>query len=585
MKVFLEEMGLETLRHTTSHIMAQAVRRLFKDSKYSIGPAIEDGFYYDFDLPRSLTPEDLNSITREMENIIGEDIPIFPEKMSREKALELFASLGQDYKVELLLEIEKEEVTIYKQGEFVDLCRGPHLPSTSRAGHFKLLSVAGAYFKGDERRPMLQRIYGTAFFTAEELEEYLKRREEALKRDHRKLGRELELFSIEEDIGAGLVLWHPKGAMVRKILEDFWRDEHIKRGYEFLYTPHIAREHLWVTSGHLSFYSEYMYPSMKIEEQDYLLKPMNCPAAMIIYRTKTRSYRDLPMRWAELGTVYRYERSGVLHGLLRVRGLTQDDAHIFCRRDQLKDEIKEVIELARYMLETFGFKEYSMEFSIRDPENKSKYVGEEDAWLMAEEAIAQSMAELNLGYKVMEGEAKFYGPAIDIKIKDAIGRLWQASTIQVDFNLPKRFNLTYTGSDGKEYEPVMVHRAILGSLERFFGTLIEYYNGAFPFWLAPVQVKILPVKVEQNEYARKVAMELRGRKLRVEIDLRDEALSAKIKNAQLEQVPYMLIVGKREEEQAVVSARERRRGDMGVMSLGSFLDMAKEELPSFMKEI
>ncbi len=585
MNVLLEDLNLETLRHTTSHIMAQAVRRLFKDCKFAIGPAIEDGFYYDFDLSRSLSPEDLDIITKEMEIIIKEDIPIFPEKMPREKAIELFTSMGQDYKVELLSEIEEEEVTAYKQGEFVDLCRGPHLSSTGKVGHFKLLSIAGAYFKGDEKRPMLQRIYGTVFFSSEELKEYLKRREEALKRDHRKLGKELELYSIEDDIGAGLVLWHPKGAMVRKILEDFWRDEHLNRGYEFLYTPHIAREHLWENSGHLSFYSEYMYPSMKIEEQDYILKPMNCPAAMIGYRTKTRSYRDLPMRWAELGTVYRYERSGVLHGLLRVRGFTQDDAHIFCRRDQLKDEIKEVIELARYMLETFGFKEYFIEFSVRDPENKSKYVGEEGAWLMAEEAIAQSMAELNLGYKVMEGEAKFYGPAIDIKIKDAIGRLWQASTVQVDFNLPKRFNLSYMGSDGKEYEPVMVHRAILGSLERFFGALIEHYSGAFPLWLAPIQVKVLPVKAEQNDYAQMIAVELKKKKFRVEVDLRDDALSSKIKSAQLEQVPYMLIIGKREKEQVVVAVRERRRGDIGVMSLESFLDLAKEELPSFMKEI
>lgn len=572
---------LETLRHTTSHILAQAVTRLFKDCKYAIGPAIEDGFYYDFELPRSLTPDDLEAIAKEMKQIINENLSILPEKVSKADAMNYFFSIGQNYKVELISEIQEDEVTIYKQGEFVDLCRGPHLASTGEVQNFKLLSVAGAYFKGDEKRPMLQRVYGTAFFNLVDLNDYLQRREEALKRDHRKLGRELELYSIEEDIGSGLVLWHPKGAMVRKIVEDFWRDEHIKRGYDFLYTPHIAREHLWVTSGHLSFYSEYMYPSIKVEEQEYLLKPMNCPAAMVAFKTKTRSYRDLPLKWAELGTVYRYEKTGVLHGLLRVRGFTQDDAHIFCRRDQLKDEIKEVIELARYMLETFGFKEYSIEFSVRDPDNKSKYVGEEDAWLLAEEALAQSMAELNLGYKVMEGEAKFYGPAIDIKIKDAIGRLWQASTIQVDFNLPKRFNLTYMGSDGKEYEPVMVHRAILGSLERFFGTLIEHYGGAFPLWLSPVQVKVLPIKVEQKEYAKKITQELRSNNFRAELDLRDDSLATKIKNAQLEQVPYMLITGKKEEELSVVAVRERRMGDLGTMKLEDFIEKLKDELPSF----
>ncbi len=582
--VYAGKEALEPLRHSVSHIMAQAVRRLFPESQYAIGPAIEDGFYYDFHLPRPLAPEDLPVISEEMDKIVKEDLPIVAETVSKDVAMNLFASSGQNYKVELITDIEDEWVTLYRQGEYVDLCRGPHMSSTGKSGSFQLMGIAGAYFKGDEKRPMLQRIYGTAFFTREELDSFLKQREEALKRDHRKLGKELELFSIEDEIGSGLVLWHPKGAMVRKIIEDFWRDEHLKRGYSFVFSPHIGRESLWQTSGHLSFYSEYMYSPMEVDEQKYLIKPMNCPFAMVAYKSKTRSYKDLPLRWAELGTVYRNERSGVLHGLLRVRGFTQDDAHIFCRPDQLKDEIKNTIELAQYMLETFGFHEYSIEFSVRDLDNKSKYVGQEKAWEIAGIAIEQSLEELGLNYKVMEGEAKFYGPAIDIKIKDAIGRLWQCTTIQVDFNLPQRFNITYMGPDGKEYEPVMVHRAILGSFERFFGTLIEHYSGAFPLWLSPVQVKILPVKPDICEYAENIFRELKKNKIRVEVDNREEALSAKIKTAQHEQVPYMLILGKREQEAGLISVRERRRGDLGAMDLLKFIELIKEELPSFLKE-
>lgn len=582
--VYAGKEALEPLRHSVSHIMAQAVRRLFPESQYAIGPAIEDGFYYDFHLPRPLAPEDLPVISEEMDKIVKEDLPIVAETVSKDVAMNLFASSGQNYKVELITDIEDEWVTLYRQGEYVDLCRGPHMSSTGKSGSFQLMGIAGAYFKGDEKRPMLQRIYGTAFFTREELDSFLKQREEALKRDHRKLGKELELFSIEDEIGSGLVLWHPKGAMVRKIIEDFWRDEHLKRGYSFVFSPHIGRESLWQTSGHLSFYSEYMYSPMEVDEQKYLIKPMNCPFAMVAYKSKTRSYKDLPLRWAELGTVYRNERSGVLHGLLRVRGFTQDDAHIFCRPDQLKDEIKNTIELAQYMLETFGFHEYSIEFSVRDLDNKSKYVGQEKAWEIAGIAIEQSLEELGLNYKVMEGEAKFYGPAIDIKIKDAIGRLWQCTTIQVDFNLPQRFNITYMGPDGKEYEPVMVHRAILGSFERFFGTLIEHYSGAFPLWLSPVQVKILPVKPDICEYAENIFRELKKNKIRVEVDNREEALSAKIKTAQHEQVPYMLILGKREQEAGLISVRERRRGDLGTMDLLKFIELIKEELPSFLKE-
>lgn len=582
--VYAGKEALEPLRHSVSHIMAQAVRRLFPESQYAIGPAIEDGFYYDFHLPRPLAPEDLPVINEEMDKIVKEDLPIVAETVSKDVAMNIFASSGQNYKVELITEIEDEWVTLYRQGEYVDLCRGPHMSSTGKSGSFQLMGIAGAYFKGDEKRPMLQRIYGTAFFTREELDSFLKQREEALKRDHRKLGKELELFSIEDEIGSGLVLWHPKGAMVRKIIEDFWRDEHLKRGYSFVFSPHIGRESLWQTSGHLSFYSEYMYSPMEVDEQKYLIKPMNCPFAMVAYKSKTRSYKDLPLRWAELGTVYRNERSGVLHGLLRVRGFTQDDAHIFCRPDQLKDEIKNTIELAQYMLETFGFHEYSIEFSVRDLDNKSKYVGQEKAWEIAGIAIEQSLEELGLNYKVMEGEAKFYGPAIDIKIKDAIGRLWQCTTIQVDFNLPQRFNITYMGPDGKEYEPVMVHRAILGSFERFFGTLIEHYSGAFPLWLSPVQVKILPVKPDVCEYAENIFRELKKNKIRVEVDNREEALSAKIKTAQHEQVPYMLILGKREQEAGLIAVRERRRGDLGTMDLLKFIELVKEELPSFLKE-
>ncbi|MEW6106556.1 MAG: threonine--tRNA ligase [Bacillota bacterium] len=563
--------GREILRHSTAHVLAQAVKRLFPEVKLAIGPAIENGFYYDFDKPEPFTLDDLGRIEEEMRKIVTEDLPIVREEISRDEAVQLFQKLDEPYKLELIEDLPEEEVvSIYRQGEFVDLCRGPHLASTGQLRAFKLLSVAGAYWRGDEKRKMLQRIYGTAFPSEAELQAHLHVLEEAEKRDHRKLGKELDLFSLHEEAGAGLVYWHPKGAIIRKVIEDFWREEHLKRGYQLVYSPHIARRDLWEMSGHWGWYRENMYSPIDIDGVEYLLKPMNCPFHILMYKTRTRSYRDLPIRWAELGTVYRYERSGVLHGMLRVRGFTQDDAHLFMRPDQLEDELVGVLDLVQFMMTSFGYKDYDMELSVRDPANKEKYVGPDDVWNMAEGALVAALERKGLPYTRMEGEAKFYGPAIDVKVKDALGRGWQGPTIQVDFNLPERFDLEYVGEDNAPHRPVMIHRTVLGSMERFVAGLVEHYAGAFPVWLAPVQVRVIPIADRHIDYARKVASELMEAKVRVEVDDRSEKMGYKIREAQLEKVPYMLVAGDREAEQGTVSVRSRSEGDLGPMALADF---------------
>ena len=552
--------ALEILRHTAAHIMAQAVLRLFPGTKLAIGPSIRDGFYYDFEFEKPISHEDLPKIEEEMRKIVAADYPVERVFLSRQEAIELYKKRGDVYKLELIAEIPDEEISFYKQGEFIDLCRGPHLPSTGMVKHFKVLELAGAYWRGDPNNPMLTRIYGTAFPTAEALEEYLKWREEARRRDHRTLGQQLDLFSIHNEIGAGLVLWHPKGAKVRRIIEEFWVREHEREGYELVYTPHIGKSRLWEISGHLEFYRESMYAPMDIEGQEYFIKPMNCPFHIAIYKTRTRSYRDLPIKYAELGTVYRYERSGVLHGLLRVRGFTQDDAHIICRPDQVEEEILKVLRLALRILRTFGFTEFSAHLSTRPP----KFVGEPEAWDLATESLRRALEEEGIPYDVKEGEGAFYGPKIDIDIEDSLRRSWQLTTIQFDFNLPERFDMNYIGEDGKKHRPYMIHRALLGSFERFFGILIEHYGGAFPVWLAPVQAVVLPVTEEQGAYADSVAERLREAGIRAESWSRGgKTLRYLIREAQLQKVPYMLVCGPREAEAGTVAVRLRTGEDLG----------------------
>ncbi|MGR3317524.1 MAG: threonine--tRNA ligase [Candidatus Anammoxibacter sp.] len=563
--------GLEILRHSTAHIMAMAVGRLFPNVKFGIGPTIENGFYYDFDLESTFTEDDLTRIEDEMRQIIKEDIPIVRSEYSSVDAIKFMGETGQPYKVELIKDIGDETLSFYKQGDFVDLCRGPHIQSTGRIKVFKLLSVAGAYWRGKETNPMLQRIYGTSFATKKELNKYLEQLKEAEKRDHRKIGKELDLFSFHEQGGPGLVYWHPKGAFIRNKIETFWREEHYKRGYELVYSPHIAKLDLWKTSGHWDFYRESMFPPMEIDGQEYLLKPMNCPFAALMYKTKLRSYRELPMRWAELGTVYRYERSGVLHGLLRVRGFTQDDAHIYCTPYQLQDEIIKVIEFAQDMLGAFGFKEYEVELSVRGKGEKEKYIGDDKVWEMAEDALFNALKDKNIDFVRMEGEAKFYGPAIDIKVKDAIGRAWQGPTIQLDFNLPERFDLNYIENDGEKHKVVMIHRTVLGTMERFMGCLIEHYAGCFPVWLTPLQVRILPITDNHNDFALKVKETLKEHEIRVECDTRNLKTGNKIRDGILEKIPYLLIVGDKEKELGTVSVRSLKDGDEGSCSLDDFL--------------
>jgi len=566
--------GLDILRHSAAHIMAQAVLDIFgKDIKVAIGPSIAEGFYYDFDREQPFTPEDLEKIEARMEEIVRAATPFTRSEVSVGEARKTFAAMGQGYKVELLDEMEGDIVSLYRQGEFLDLCRGPHVPNTSWVRAFKLISLAGAYWRGDEKNRMLQRIYGTAFADAKELKKHLNNLEEAKKRDHRKLGKELELFTIQDQVGPGLILWQPKGALLRKLIEDFWRDEHYRKGYELLFTPHIAKIDLWKTSGHLDFYRENMFSSMDIDDVTYQLKPMNCPFHIGIYNARKRSYREFPIRWCELGTVYRYERTGVLHGLLRVRGFTQDDAHIFCRPDQLEEEIFNILDLNLHILRTFGFDRYDVYLSTR-PE---KYVGSDAHWQQATDALRFALEKKGLSYEIDPGEGVFYGPKIDIKIKDVLGRSWQCSTIQVDFNLPERFDISYTGDDGKEHQPIMIHRALMGSLERFFGVLIEHYAGAFPLWLAPVQARIMNITDAQAEYVEQVFGILREAGLRVEKDVRNEKLNLKIRGAQLAKIPYMVIVGDKEKEDGTVTVRLRDGKNLEPMKPVEFAAMILEE--------
>jgi threonyl-tRNA synthetase len=569
-----KEERLVRMRHSAAHIMAEAVLKLFPDAKLGIGPPIDTGFYYDFELPRPLTPEDLPKIEALMQHRIASNVPFIREEISKEEARRLFAH--QPYKLELIEEIEGERVSLYRHGDFVDLCQGPHVERTGQVGAFKLLSVAGAYWRGDERRPMLQRIYGALFETQEELEQYLHRLEEAQRRDHRRLGRELDLFSFHEEYGPGLVFWHPKGARVRAIIEDFWRQEHYRRGYELVYTPHIGKASLWQTSGHLDFYAENMYPPMDIDGQLYYLKPMNCPFHIQIYKSRVRSYRELPIRLAELGTVYRYERSGVLHGLLRVRGFTQDDAHIFCRPDQVEGEVEACLDFMLLFFDAFGFRDFRVYLAVRDQEGS--YAGSQEDWEMAQTVLRRVIEARGLPYEVDVGGAVFYGPKIDVKLVDVLGREWQCTTIQFDFNLPERFDLTYVASDGARQRPYMVHRAMLGSMERFLGVLIEHYGGAFPLWLAPVQAVVIPIADRHQEYAQQVASRLRQAGLRVEVDARPERMQAKIRDAQLQKVPYMLIVGDREARAGAVAVRLRTGQDLGSVPLKDFIRRVQDEV-------
>ena len=568
-------MDLELLRHSTAHVMAAAVCRLFEGVKLDIGPATDSGFYYDFDLSHRLAPEDFPLIEREMTKIVAEDLPFERLEISRAEARALFESLAQPYKIERLADIpEGETITLYRCGNFVDLCRGPHVGRTGELKAFKLLSVAGSYYRGIESNPMLQRVYGIVGATQQEVEEHVRRLEEAQKRDHRKLGKELDLFSVADDVGPGLIHWHPKGARIRSIIEDYWRQEHFRAGYELLYTPHIGRSGLWETSGHLGFYAENMYAPMEIDEVKYYVKPMNCPFHIQIYKSNQRSYRDLPLRWAELGTVYRYEKTGVLHGLLRVRGFTQDDAHIFCTPEQVEDEVKRTVDFALRIWRSFGFTEITAYLATK-PE---KAVGEPARWEQATASLRHALESEHIPFVVDEGGGAFYGPKIDLKVKDAIGREWQMSTIQFDFNLPDRFELTYRGDDGKEHRPYMVHRALLGSLERFFGVLVEQYAGAFPLWLAPEQARILPISEKQLDAAEKLASTLRNDDFRVGVDRGAEKIGAKIRNAQMAKIPYMLILGAREAEQGTVSVRSRTGGDLGAMRLEDVMGRWREEI-------
>ena len=584
-----EETELYRIRHSSAHVMAQAVVDMFPgEAKVAIGPPIAEGFYYDFDLPRSLTPEDLEVIESRMRELIEGDFQFEMQVVSADEAKEIFKD--QPYKLELIEGLEAGGVdeygeptkkapviSTYTHDTFTDLCRGPHLERTGQInpGGLKLLNVAGAFWRGDEKRPMLQRIYGTAWETSEELEHYLWRLEEAKKRDHRVLGRELDLFSFSEDVGPGLILWHPKGGMIRKLAEDFSREEHEKAGYDFVYTPHIGKSKLWETSGHLDWYADAMYPPVEVDEQKYYLKPMNCPFHIQIYKSKTRSYRDLPLRYAEWGTVYRYERSGTLHGLLRVRGLTQDDAHLFCRPDQMPDEIDKTLDFSLHILRSFGFDDIHAYLATRDPD---KAAGSPEQWEAPTEALRASLERSGLQYEVEDAEATFYGPKIDLKVNDALDREWQLSTIQFDFFLPERFGLSYVGEDGAEHQPYMIHRALMGAMERFFGTLIEHHAGAFPVWLAPVQVSLIPITDRHQDYARGVAEQLKEAGLRVEVDERSERMNAKIRDAQVQKVPYMLIMGDRDAEANQVSVRLRSQEDLGGMSVEAFLERAEADI-------
>lgn len=564
--------GIAVVRHSTAHVMAAAVKELFPGARITIGPAIENGFYYDFDVETPFTPEDLARIEEKMGEIVRRDLPFTREVVSKEEARKRFPA--EPYKEELLADIADESVSLYAVGDFLDLCRGPHVPSSGRVGAFKLMNTAGAYWRGDSKKRMLTRIYGCAFATKKELDAHLALLEEIKKRDHRKLGKELDLFSVNEEIGAGLILWHPKGAMVRRIMEDFWRDEHARAGYDLVFSPHIARLDLWRVSGHLDYYRQSMFGAIEVEGQDYQLKPMNCPFHIQIYKSKVRSYRDLPVRYAELGTVYRFEPSGTLHGLLRVRGFTQDDAHLFLRPEQLDEEIYSLLDFTLFVLRRFGFDRYEVYLSTRP----DKYAGTPENWTKAEGALKKALERKGLLYEVDPGEGVFYGPKIDIKIKDILGRAWQCSTIQVDFNNPERFDACFIGEDGSRRQAIMIHRALMGSLERFFGVLVEHYAGAFPLWLAPVQVDVLPVTDRQADAAREAVARLLAAGIRAEGDFRNEKLGYKIRESQIQKVPYALVIGEREAAGGQVAPRRRGGEQLSPMSLEEFLGVLKGDL-------
>ena len=579
---FDSQEGREVYRHSSTHIMAQAVKELFPTAQLTIGPALEDSFYYDFAYDRPFTPEDLEKIEERARDIAKRKLPITRQEFSKQEAIEFFKSRGEQYKVELIEGFpENEPISAYTQGDFIDLCRGPHLPSTGHVGAFKLLSTGGAYWRGDERNPMLQRIYGTSFPTKAELDAHLARLEEIKRRDHRKVGKDLDLISVQDEIGPGLVLWHPKGAAIRLLIENFWRDQHIKGGYELVYSPHVARLDLWKTSGHVDYYQDNMFAAMKLEGSEYQLKPMNCPYHIMIYKSHLRSYRDLPIRYGELGTVYRYERTGVLHGLLRVRGFTQDDAHIFCRPDQIESEVSRVLDFTFFILQTFGFSEFEVFLSTRPDES----VGAEEHWILATTALEAAIKSRNIPYRLDPGGGAFYGPKIDIKIKDALGRSWQCSTVQVDFNNPERFKLSYIGEDGKAHQPIMIHRALMGSIERFFGILIEHYGGSFPPWLAPVQATVMNITDNQRDYADSVATTLKTAGFRVETDLRNEKIGFKIREAEKAKVPFMLVAGGREVQDGTVSVRGRSGANLGSMTVTRFTDLLRAETTHIRQEL
>ncbi|MBK9110307.1 MAG: threonine--tRNA ligase [Nitrospira sp.] len=566
--------GREVYRHSSTHIMAQAVKEVFPTAQLTIGPALDDGFYYDFAFDRPFTPEDLEKIEARAIEIMKRGLTVTRSELSKQDAIKFFQERGEGYKVELINSFDDASpISLYRQGEFVDLCRGPHLPTTGYVGAFKLLSTGGAYWRGDERNPMLQRVYGTSFPTKKELDAHLAKLEEIKRRDHRKLGKELDLITIQDEIGPGLVLWHPKGSLIRLLIENFWREQHIKDGYDLVYSPHVARLDLWKTSGHVDYYRENMFASMKVEGSEYQLKPMNCPFHIMIYKSHMRSYRDLPIRYGELGTVYRYERTGVLHGLLRVRGFTQDDAHLFCRPDQIEAEVSRVLDFTFFVLGTFGFTEFEVYLSTR-PE---KSVGSEENWTIATNALEAALKSRGVAYEVDPGEGVFYGPKIDIKIKDVLGRSWQCSTVQVDFNNPERFKLAYTGEDGKAHQPIMIHRALMGSIERFFGILIEHYAGAFPTWLAPVQAVVLTITDNQQEFAAKIVSTLKSHGFRVEADIRNEKIGFKIREAEKNRIPYMLVVGDKEVQSGMVSVRGRSGANHGSLPIEAFLELLRTD--------
>jgi threonyl-tRNA synthetase len=571
--------AIQVLRHSAAHLMAAAVIELFPDVKLGIGPPIDNGFFYEFLRPQPFTQEDLERIEKKMRELASKDVPNERKLVPKPEALKLYRESNQEFKCELVEEKATEPmVSFYTTGKFIDFCRGPHIPSTGRIRAFKLTNVAGAYWKGQEGNPQMQRIYAVCFYTQSELDEYLHKLEEAKRRDHRKLGPELDLFSIQEEAGPGLIFWHPKGGLIRRLIEDWLRDELQRRGYDLVFTPHVMRLDLWKTSGHTGFYRESMFSPIEIEKSDYQIKPMNCPGHILIYKSHLRSYRELPLRFAELGTVYRYERTGVLHGLLRVRGFTQDDAHIFCRPDQIESEVEACVDFAFAVMKTFGFDRYEVELSEWDAAHPENYAGKPEDWNRASAALADTLTRMKVPFKRIQGEAAFYGPKIDIKLIDAIGRPWQLTTVQFDFNLPARFALEYVGEDGARHQPLMVHRALLGSVERFFGILIEHYAGAFPVWLAPVQASILPVSGKFSDYAKCVEEKLRAAGIRVHLDDRNEKLQAKIRDAQLQKIPYMLVVGAKEAESGAVSVRHRSKGDLGPQPLDQFLAALRDEI-------